>query len=150
MESVKNIENLLDKYFEAETTSAEEQTLKAYFSQAKVAPHLQEYQPMFQYFTNAAQERYTKPVPLNPRKKHSYLKWISVAAVAVIAVGIYTNLPKQDAHKNQYGTYDDPELAYQETLKAFDLIAQNLNRGKEKVGYLAEFEETKTKILNNN
>ena len=77
-----NIERLLEKYFEATTTVAEEQTLQAYFSQEEVASHLEQYRPMFNYFSIAKEERYTKQVPLKPRKRN--YKWLSIAAVVVL------------------------------------------------------------------
>jgi hypothetical protein len=43
----------------------------------------------------------------------------------------------------------EAEIAYQETRKALGLIAQNLDRGTEKVAYLGQFEQTKKKLLNN-
>ena len=49
MESVR-IEQLLEKYFEAATTAAEEQELRAYFAGDGVAPHLSWYAPMFSSF----------------------------------------------------------------------------------------------------
>lgn len=140
MESV-NIEKLLEKYFEATTTVAEEKTLQAYFSGEEVAPHLEDYRSMFTYFSNAREEQYTRPVPLNPMRKSNIYKWISVAAVAVLSFGIYFG--------NEYREQREIELAYEETQKAFELIAQNLDRGAEKIVYLEEFNNTKNKILIN-
>ncbi len=134
-----NIEKLLEKYFEATTTVAEENTLQAYFSQESVATHLEQYKPMFNYFSNAKEERYTKQVPLKPRK--NYYRWISVAAVAVLTFGIYFG--------NQYQEKRQAEYAYQETKKAFELLAENFGKGTEKVAYLQEFEVAKQKIYNN-
>ncbi|WP_136468052.1 hypothetical protein [Flagellimonas onchidii] len=134
-----NIEKLLEKYFEATTTVAEEKILQAYFSQESVATHLEQYKPMFNYFSNAKEERYTKQVPLKPRK--NYYKWISVAAVAVLTFGIYFG--------NQYQEQRQAEYAYQETKKAFELLAENFGKGTEKVAYLQEFEVAKQKIYNN-
>ena len=88
------IEKLLEKYFEAATTVAEEETLKTYFSQEGVAAHLEPYTPMFQYFSNAKEERFTKEVPLESlasattKRKFNY-KWLSVAAVTLLMFGIY-------------------------------------------------------------
>ncbi len=134
------IEKLLEKYFDATTSVAEESILKQYFSQEKVAPHLEQYTAIFQYFSNAKEERFTKQVPLKPRR--NYYKWISVAAVTVLIFGIYFG--------NQYQEQKQAEYAYNETKKALSLLAENFGRGTEKVAYLKEFEETKQKIYNNN
>ena len=82
-----NIEKILEKYFEATATVDEERTLRTYFAQDEVAPHLEQYKPMFNYFSMAKEEKYTKQVPLKPRV--NYYKWLSVAAAVVLAFGIY-------------------------------------------------------------
>ncbi|MDO6492129.1 MAG: hypothetical protein ABJD66_17060 [Cellulophaga sp.] len=135
-----NIEKLLEKYFEATTTVAEEEAIKAYFLKGDVAPHLQEYTAMFTYFSNAKEETFTKQVPLKPRKRN--YKWLSVAAVAVLALGIYFG--------NDYREQKEAEYVLQETEKAFSLIAQNLNKGTEKLVYLNKFEEATNKIYKTN
>ncbi len=139
MESV-NIEKLLEKYFEATTTAAEEKQLKEYFTQGEVAPHLEQYAPMFSYFSVAKEERFTRQVSLKT-KRYIY-QWISVAAVAVIALGVFFG-------KN-YQEQKEAEFAYLETRKALTLLADNLDRGTQKVAYLNEFEEAKQKIYKNN
>jgi len=135
-----NIEKILEKYFEATTTVAEEKKLREYFAQDSVAPHLEQYKPMFNYFSIAKEERYTKQVPLKPRV--NYYKWLSVAAAVVLTFGIYFG--------KQYQERKEAEYAYQETKKAFELLAENFGRGTEKVAYLKEFQEAKEKIYNNN
>ncbi|MFD2098305.1 hypothetical protein [Flagellimonas iocasae] len=140
-----NIEKLVEKYFEANTTVAEEEQLRDYFSQEKVATHLEQYKPMFNYFSIAKEERYTKQVPLKPSV--NYYKWISVAAAVVLTFGIYFGNQYQE---NKRLEQEKAEYAYQETKKAFELLAENFNRGTEKVAYLKEFEEAKQKIYNNN
>tara|TARA_R110000868_G_scaffold38956_1_gene136094 strand:- start:2448 stop:2882 length:435 start_codon:yes stop_codon:yes gene_type:complete len=144
MESDK-IEKILEKYFDATTTVAEEKTLRAYFSQAEVAPHLEKYTPMFAHFTNAKKEQFTKQVPLKTKKLK--LKWMNIAAVAVLLFGVYIGnryLEEKRLEKEQ------AQYAYQQTKKALNLLAENFSRGTEKVAYLKEFEETKQKIYNNN
>lgn len=149
MESDKNIEKLLEKYFEATTTAAEERTLREYFAKESVATHLEQYRPMFNYFSNAKEEKYTKlptlSEPLTPRKRLSY-KWVSVAAVAVLSFGIYFGA---DGYQ-KYQERKQAEYAYNETKKALDLLAQNFGKGTEKVAYLREFEVAKNKIYNEN
>lgn len=140
MELVK-IEKLLEKYFDASTTVAEEKELQSYFSGNGVAPHLEKYRTMFAYFSEAREEQFTRPVPLNTKQRSNLYGWISVAAVAVICFGIYFG--------NEIQKQREIELAYEETQKAFELIAQNLDRGTEKISYLKKFDDTKNKILIN-
>ncbi len=142
-----NIKELLEKYFEATTTDAEESTLRAYFSREKVAPQLEQYKPMFTYFSKAREERFTRPLPvMEPRKNHN-LRWVSVAAVAVLALGIYFGKNYEDQREKEQ---EQALYAYNETKKALDLLAENFGKGTEKVAYLRGFEETKQKIYNNN
>ncbi|MFT6838456.1 MAG: hypothetical protein ACJAZR_001991 [Sediminicola sp.] len=131
---------LMEKYFEATTTVAEEEALRNYFLNEKVAPHLEQYTPLFQFFSKAKEEQFTKQVPLKPRKKQ--YRWLSVAAVAVLVFGIYFGKSYQEKREAEY--------AYQQTKRALTLLATNFSRGTEKVAYLKEFEATKQKIYNNN
>ncbi len=144
MESDK-VEKLIEKYFEASTTVAEEEKLKEYFSKQDIPTHLEQYAPMFQYFAIAKEERFTKQVPLKPRR--NFYKWASVAAVAVLAFGIYFG---NDYRQQKQAEQEKALLAYNQTKKAFALLAENFNKGAEKVAYLNEFQEAKEKIYNNN
>ncbi|UOB18215.1 hypothetical protein [Abyssalbus ytuae] len=139
-----NIEKLLEKYFEAQTTLAEEKILQIYFSQDNVAPHLEEYKSMFNYFSNAKKERFTKQVPLKT-KKNNYLKWISVAAVAVLTIAVYFNYNKPANSLEEAYTQKELESAQ----KALKLFAANFNVGTQGVTYLSEFEKNTNRFLIN-
>ena len=131
-----NIENLLEKYFEATTTVQEEQELQAYFSQDNVAPHLQEYQPMFQHFTNLKSEQFTRNVPLKPRK--NYLKWISVAAVFLLTTGLFFN---------EWDKQRKAEEAFADLKMTMSLVSESFNTGASHINHLAQFEETTNKFF---
>lgn len=135
-----NIEKLLEKYFEATATVAEEETLRTYFSQDNVAKHLETYKPMFQYFSTAKEEQFTKQLPLKANK--NYYKWLSVAAVGVIVFSLYFGNLYQEKQAEQ----EEALYAYNETKKALDLLAQNFSKGTRKVAYLNQFEQTKQKL----
>ena len=130
---LNNIENLLEKYENGETTLKEEQVLKNYFSSDTVVPHLEMYKPMFEYFLVNKQEQFTKDVPLKTKRNFNY-KWISVAAVAVLMIGFYFG----SSFSNELGTYEDPQLAFNEFSKSMELISQKFNKGTSTVGYLHE------------
>jgi len=140
-----NIEKLIEKYFEATTTVAEEEILKKYFSEDKVAPHLEQYTPLFNYFTIAKEERFTKQVPLKPRR--NYLKWVSVAAIAIFMVGVYFYQPTPPpvTLADEY-TLEEIESA----KEALALLAMNFNKGTEQLYHLEEFEKTTNKFLTKN
>jgi hypothetical protein len=139
---LNNIEKLLEKYENGETSLKEEQQLKNYFSQETVAPHLEMYKPMFAYFLVNQQEQFTKAVPLIPiaigTKKLFNYKWISVAAVAVLMIGFYIG---KSFNNDDLGTYEDPEMAFNEVSKSLEMISNHYNKGASTVGYLNEVDK---------
>ena len=132
-----SIEKLLEKYLDAETTIAEEKELRNYFLSENVAPHLQEYQEMFGYFSTSKNERFTKTIQLKSQKMN--WKWLSVAASVVLLVSVYTGY--QNNQKRE------AERIYTETQMAFGMLAANLNKGNEAILKLQHFEDTKNKIF---
>ena len=138
---LNNIENLLEKYENGETSLKEEQVLKNYFTSSTVAPHLEMYKPMFDYFLVNQQEQFTKDVPLKTKRIFDY-KWISVAAVAVLMLGFYFKEPIVSSYEEYaYGTYSEPEKALNEVTKSLAMISQSFNKGASTVGYLEEVEK---------
>nr|WP_321233088.1 hypothetical protein [uncultured Psychroserpens sp.] len=160
---LNSIEKLLEKYDTGETTLKEEQQLKTYFAQEKVAPHLEPYKTMFQYFNNTKQELYTKDVPLKPRKSYIY-QWISVAAVAVLMLGILIPNVFGGGPTSMEDLTLEQQMAFNETKKVFDMIGTQFNtgqnqmgalslassnfvKGAEQVKYINEFSETSSKFF---
>lgn len=139
-----NIEKLIEKYFEATTTVAEEEALRVYFSRDDIAPQLEQYIPMFQYFSKAKEERYTKQVPL--KSKRSIYKWASIAAAVVLMAGIYFNTGTSVAPESLDEVYTAEEIA--SAQEAFALLAMNFNKGTEQLYHLEEFEKSTNKFLN--
>ena len=131
---LNNIEKLLEKYENGETSLKEEQQLKHYFTQETVAPHLEIYKPMFAYFLVNKQEQFTKDVPLETKRNFNY-KWISVAAVAVLMLGFYFGT---SFYGSELGTYEDPQLAFNEFSKSMEMISSKFNKGASTVSYLNE------------
>ena len=136
---LNNIENLLEKYENGETTLKEEQQLKDYFSQETVAPHLEMYKPLFGYFLVNQQEQFTKDVPLTTKKVFNY-KWLSVAAVAVLMFGMYFNY--KTIPQEELGTYSESEkeLALNEVKQSLQLVSNVFNKGAGQVAYLEQLE----------
>lgn len=144
---LQTIERLLDKYFDGETTIAEEKDLKLYFSSPNVAPHLEQYKPLFGYFLNEVQQQFDKPLPLKAKKRNG--AWLSVAASVVLLGGMLTLYNSQQQPANdELGTFNDPELAFKETQKALHMLSKNVNVGMSSVNYVTgEYEKSKTTIF---
>ncbi|MEN8250314.1 MAG: hypothetical protein ABFS32_15375 [Bacteroidota bacterium] len=134
-----NIEKLLEKYLNAETDLQEEALLKNYFTGNKVAPHLQEYQSMFQYFTESKSERHTKDIRLksNPQKR----KWISMAASLALLISVFSYVKYQQHIKTQQ--------AYADTQYALQLIGVHMNKSNDAIAHLNKFDQTTSKIFKN-
>ena len=131
------IEQLLDKYLNAETSLQEENVLSSYFTSGNVAPHLEKYQALFGYFADNRLEKFTKTIQLNTQKKN--WKWLSVAASVALLVSMYLGdgyLKEQEA-KAQYAQVKD-------VLK---MLSSNLNKGNEAMASLYVYEDTVNKIF---
>lgn len=149
---LNKIEDILEKYFQGETSIAEENQLKEYFSSPNVAQHLEQYKPMFGYFSQAKEQKSTYEIPLQSKKRN--VAWLSIAASAVVLLGIgtYFFISEQKettavASQTELGTYDNPEEALKATQKALALLSNNVNVGIESVHYISEYEQSKNKIF---
>ena len=154
MESDK-IEIILEKYFQGESTIAEENELKVYFSSSDVAQHLEQYKPLFGYFSQVKEQRLTQEIPLQTKKRN--VAWLSIAASAVLLLGIgsyfylnNTNNTTPVVAKSELGTYDSPEEALAATQKALAMVSHNVNTGIESVQYIKEYEQSKNLIFKQN
>ena len=142
------IKILLDKYFRAETSIAEENELRDYFSSSDVSPSLEQYKPIFGDLILEKEPQFDQEIQL--KSKNRNWLWLSVAATVVVLLGIgafgYFNYYNADQDQN-LGTYDDPEVAFRETQKALSRLSTNLNTGFESMQYIKEYENSKNLIF---
>ncbi len=142
-----NIESLLEKYFDGETSIEQEKQLTNYFSSDNVAQNLLQYKPMFKYFNEEKQVDFDRKIVL---KSKNNFTWLSMAASVVIIAGIgafYLFNNKQANPEEGLGTYSCPEIAFVETQKALQMLSSNVNVGINSVAYINEFQNTKNKIF---
>lgn len=141
------IEILVEKYFQGETTIAEENELKNYFSSSDVAQHLEQYQPLFGYFSQAKKQEFKQEIPLQSKKRN--VAWLSIAASVVVLLGIgtFTYFNNNNVENQDLGSYDDPEVAFVETQKALALLSENVNVGIESVQIINEYEVARDRVF---
>ncbi|WP_298156987.1 hypothetical protein [Flavobacterium sp.] len=142
-----DIKILLDKYFEGETTIAEENYLRVHFASADVTPEFEMYKPVFGFFEVEKSIVSTAVVELH-KKQNPWLS-IAVAAVVFLCIGSFGYLNFSIAKQpTDLGTYDNPQKAFQETKKALALLSVHVNTGVESMQYLQTYESTKNIVFN--
>ncbi|WP_452223419.1 hypothetical protein [Lacinutrix chionoecetis] len=140
---LNNIENLLKKYENGETSLKEEAQLKDYFSQETVAPHLEMYKPMFNYFLVNHQEQFTKQLPLKSKRVFNY-KWLSVAAVAVLMLSVFVYNPFA---KNEELTITEADkIEINNAKEALAIMSKHLNKATAQVSYLDVINKAGTQV----
>lgn len=138
----------LEKYFKFETSSAEENELRDYFSSSDVPPSLEQYKSIFGNLDMEKDPKFDQEILLKSRNRNWL--WLSLMASVVVLLGIgaYGYISFYNADKDQnLGTYDDPEVAFRETQKALSKLSTNLNTGFESVKYIQEYEKSKNLIF---
>lgn len=149
-----NIEKLLDKYLDAETTLQEEQTLQDYFTSNNVAPHLQEYSMMFGYFKQSKDETFTKTIQLKPEKTKKNWKWLSVAASVVLLFSVFMGNEeyKKYQQRKQFAQIKEALQLVSVNLNkgndALFAVSNNLKKGNDAIEQLGTYEETVNKVIN--
>jgi hypothetical protein len=146
MKRENTIKNLLDKYLEGETSINEEKILSDYFNSEHVKPEWEVYKSMFSFFQVTKEEQPTKTFV--PKVRPIWKSWHNIAAVLMLALATTLFFKSQKAANQDLGTYQDPEVAFEETIKVFDLIGDRLNTGKKEMQHLNTLETTTTKYIN--
>ena len=132
------LKHLVEKFFDGETSVEEERLLKVYFSGENIPEQFQEMKAYFTALQNETEqalddafeqrvfEKTEEDVPRPGNRK----RWIYgvVAAAATVLLLLWFGT-KVFSTKEEYGTIKDPVLAFNETRKALDLAAVEMNKG---------------------
>jgi hypothetical protein len=150
------IRELLEKYWEGETSLEEEEMLRSFYTaEHKDLPaDLLEAQPLFRYFSAEANlELPELPALTQFPPVRAWEHWMKYAAIFLIAIGLgYAGRQYQEKQRRidvvlaQRDTYDDPQKAFAATQKALRLLAKNLNKGTSQVQKLSYFNEATERI----
>lgn len=127
-----NIEELLNKYFEGETSCEEERQLRQAFTQGMIPPHLEVYRPMFAFLDKenrenkvATPQAVKKTIPFRRRLIYGFSSLAAVALIVLAIAGItrhYTATP--DNYVIIDGKcYTNTELVQEEALAALQEVS---------------------------
>lgn len=130
------IDKLLEKYWNGETSLEEERMIKDHF---RKNPALSSESHYFRYLSKQKQVTFQGKKPVNHRRT-----WLSVAAT--ISIGLLTAvLVFNDAKKDPFAI-DDPEKALRATKEALLMIGSELNEGQKHTLELQKFNKAEEEL----
>ena len=80
----KRIEELLERFFDGETSIAEEKELYQFFKRQDLPENLEQYRSVFAYFESGIAEEVNDLEELEPAQKKSFVSFI-IAGIAIAA-----------------------------------------------------------------
>lgn len=117
---MKDIDKIIEKYFDGETSLSEEKMLRNYFMQAHIEERHKVYVPMFNFFSEERQEA----SPQKVKKKHPLYTWAAIAAsIVLIAVIKFTYTPAESVPSQSLVYINGKEISDISTINDQALIS---------------------------
>lgn len=139
------IKNLLQKYFQGETSLHDEKRLRTYFNNEEVEESLKQFQPLFQYFEKEKEmslgEDFENKVLLNlPKngqvvpfksKRNYFLRIAATLLILAASVFYFQEQKPTQATAINWEKYEikDPEKAFETTKSALFFLSTKMNKG---------------------
>lgn len=159
----KNREQLLEKYWNCETSLEEEQQLRDFFKGNAIPEALNKTAPLFRFFEeerkkslgDSFDQRVTKELKKRQGSKIiNMVSWIQIVRIAagllvVVAATYFIREEVRKAYPPEVAvtdTYSDPQLAFEETKKALMMISKGFGKAKSEAGKIKMFNEAERKI----
>ena len=159
MEKLEQIKQLLQRFYEGESTLAEEQELLDYFSQEPVPGELLPDKELFEALQSTSGKPVDVPGSLNEKilsaideadekevrvRRVSWLSLSGLAAGLLVLLGIYFMFLREEPSRNLIAedTYEDPMTAYREAKKALSFVSYKFSQGTGELQPLKEVNET--------
>ncbi len=156
-----DVERLLEKYWQTETTLEEEEQLRAFFAKGPVPPQLNAAADLFAFFQSEKSKTLAQNFDgavtkqLKARQGGKLVSMIGYGNMARIAAGIAvvvaaTFLIRQEIRKNYpqevQDTFTDPQLAFEETKRALQMISNSFGKAKKEASKVQMLNEAEKKI----
>ncbi len=155
----KHIEQLLEKYWNCETSLEEEQQLRAYFRGDDIPGPLKEAAALFRYFEQQKQlpladhgfeakviSKIQRERPEGKVVKMTYnMVRIAAGLIVVIAAVYFVRLEVRKSYPPE-DTFSDPKMAFEETKKALMMISKGFGKAQKEANKINLFNEAEQKI----
>lgn len=150
--SSQRIEKTLERYFQGETSLAEEQNLRDFFLKEEVPAHMAELKEQFQLYEEESQARLPDDfedalfaeIKLEEKSskasKRSMIFYISgVAATILILITLFVRF--DPSILNTSNSNAEAELAFVEASRVLFFVSDQLNKGADPLAKVARFDE---------
>ena len=155
----ERINELLQKYWNCETTLDDERELRAYF-RGTVPESLKDAAALFRYFDQQRNKTITDvsferklidKLQSSPKGKITSLVYNSMRIAAgiivlIMAVWLVRLEIRKSAPVEMSDTYDDPKMAFEETKKALMMISRSFSTAEEQARKINLFNEAQQDI----
>jgi len=155
----KEAEELLQKYFEGETSLEEEQSLRIFFLQEEIPGDLLPYRKWFvttgQTFEDAATDGFTQEMaamiqrqqpPVRFLSRKMIVAWSGIAASVIIIAGSLLFYLREPDYRD---TFSDPAEAMAYAEKTLTFVSEKYNRGLATLAPVSRLKEGENKLDKN-
>lgn len=155
------INELLDRYWNCETTLEEEQQLREYFRENDIREEWKETAVLFRYFEENKKKSLNDVsfdggvmekvrVPRGQGKMvrllYNSMRIAAGLAVVIVATWFVRTEVRKSTPQEIVDTYDDPKLAFEETKKALMMISKSFGTAEEQAKKINMFNEAQEEI----
>ena len=157
---LNKIEELLNKYWNAETSLEEEEQLRTYFNGRNIPEQFNEAAALFRYFS-ANKKKELSDVSFNKtvlskvkaggkgKMRSLVFNSLRIAAgisVLVVAFWFVHQEVRQSDPQEIEDTYNDPKLAFEETKKALRMISRSFGNAEQQARKINLFNQAQEEI----
>jgi hypothetical protein len=159
------IEEILERYYEGETSLSEENTLREFFQGDDIPEHLRDHQPLFRYLNRESELTLELPAEQSEgliagisfesdteqsvslfRKRMFYLS--GIAAGFLILITLLSVLIRPVSNEQAQGQlFTSSQLAYEQASQALLMVSVGLNTGLDAAEKLRTFDQAMEEIV---
>ncbi len=162
--NINEIEKLVEKFYNGETTLSEERMLHGFFSGDSLPAHLKYMKRQFAFYDNERGTgleipNYNDKVLESLDNKNKILKFklhkpaiysaysVAVIIIIAIAINIFNFLNQRNPNEINQSTINDPEIAYRETKQALILVSTYVDEALTECRDISKFDEYRQMIF---
>jgi hypothetical protein len=153
------IEDLLNKYWNCETSLEEEHQLHDYFRADNIPEPLKDTAALFRYFDahkkktladvsfdHGVMEKVRPARGKMPVLLYNTMRIAAGVVVLVLAVWLVRNEVRKSTPQQMVDTYNDPKLAFEETKKALMMISKSFGTAEQEARKINLFNEAQEEV----